>query len=152
MKTTEDVCVFYTKQPTYNPQKIDNPNGEEKRHQYKASLQKEETFKQHLPNGMDYTKKSLKYEPNKLLPTVILNFKRDVKPLHPTQKPVALFEYLIKTYTNEGDLVLDNCIGSGTTAIACINLKRNWIGIEKEENYVNIANERIKNLPAKLIN
>jgi site-specific DNA-methyltransferase (adenine-specific) len=66
--------------------------------------------------------------------------------LHPTQKPVALFEYLIKTYTNEGDLVLDNCIGSGTTAIAAINTKRNWIGIEKEVEYCTIAYNRIKSL------
>ena len=63
--------------------------------------------------------------------------------LHPTQKPVALFEYLIKTYTNEGETVLDNCIGSGTTAIACLNTSRNFIGIEKDENYFNIANKRI---------
>lgn len=62
---------------------------------------------------------------------------------HPTQKPVALFEYLIKTYTNEGDLVLDNCIGSGTTAIACMNTGRNYIGIEKEPEYVVIAKKRI---------
>jgi DNA modification methylase len=71
--------------------------------------------------------------------------------LHPTQKPVALFEYLIKTYTNEGDLVLDNCIGSGTTAIACVNLKRNFIGIEKEPEYCKIAEERLKNLQQTLI-
>ena len=64
--------------------------------------------------------------------------------LHPTQKPVALFEYLIRTYTNEGDTVLDNCIGSGTTAIACINTNRNFIGIEKEEKYWKIATERAK--------
>lgn len=63
--------------------------------------------------------------------------------LHPNQKPVALFEYLIKTYTNEGDLVFDNCIGSGTTAIACKNTVRNFIGIEKEEKYWKIANERL---------
>jgi len=63
--------------------------------------------------------------------------------LHPTEKPVALFEYLIRTYTNEGDTVLDNCIGSGTTAIACINTGRNFIGIEKEEKYCRIAEERI---------
>ena len=66
--------------------------------------------------------------------------------LHPTQKPVALFEYLIKTYTNEGDLVLDNCIGSGTTAVACKNLNRNFIGIELEQKYVDIANKRLINL------
>ena len=73
-----------------------------------------------------------------------------VKYTHPTQKPVELFEYLIKTYTNENDLVLDNCIGSGTTAIACINLKRNWIGIEKEKKYVAIANEIIKDQTRQL--
>lgn len=63
--------------------------------------------------------------------------------VHPTQKPVALFEYLIKTYTNENDLVLDNCAGSGTTAIAAINTNRRWICIEKEEEYANKAIERI---------
>lgn len=63
--------------------------------------------------------------------------------LHPTQKPIELFEYLIKTYTNEGDIVLDNCIGSGTTAITCNNLKRNFIGIEKDETYYNICLKRI---------
>lgn len=63
--------------------------------------------------------------------------------LHPTQKPVALFEYLVKTYTNEGDVVLDNCMGSGTTAIACINTNRNYIGFELDETYFNLANERI---------
>ena len=64
--------------------------------------------------------------------------------LHPTQKPVELFEYLIRTYTNEGDLVLDNCIGSGTTAIACVNTKRNFIGIELSEEYCKIANKRLE--------
>jgi len=63
---------------------------------------------------------------------------------HPTQKPVALFEYLIKTYTNEGDLVLDSCIGSGTTAIAAIKTNRNYIGMELLQKYVDIANERIE--------
>lgn len=69
---------------------------------------------------------------------------------HPTQKPVALFEYLIRTYTKESELVLDNCIGSGTTAIACKNTKRNFIGIEKEEKYFNIAQNRINNYKPKL--
>lgn len=76
-------------------------------------------------------------------PKTIIKSKRETG-LHPTQKPVALFEYLIKTYTNEGDLVLDNCIGSGTTAIACIRTKRNFIGIEQEQKYVDIANKRIQ--------
>jgi len=65
--------------------------------------------------------------------------------LHPTQKPVALFEYLIRTYTNEGDTVLDNCAGSFTTAIACMNTKRNWICIEKDADYCEIGRKRIKN-------
>ena len=66
--------------------------------------------------------------------------------LHPTQKPVALFEYLIKTYTNEGDLVLDNCAGSGTTGVACKNLNRNYILIEKEPEYIKIINEQMPHM------
>ena len=64
--------------------------------------------------------------------------------VHPTQKPVALFEYLVKTYTDEGETVLDNCMGSGTTAVACINTDRNYIGFEMDTNYFNLANERIE--------
>lgn len=64
--------------------------------------------------------------------------------LHPTQKPVSLFEYLIKTYTNEGEIVLDNCIGSGTTAIACINTNRNYIGFENDDKYFELGNQRIQ--------
>ena len=64
---------------------------------------------------------------------------------HPTQKPVALLEYLIKTYTNEGDIVLDNCMGSGSTGVACVNTNRNFIGIELDKDYFNIAKKRIKN-------
>ena len=63
--------------------------------------------------------------------------------LHPTQKPVALLEYLIKTYTNEGETVLDNCMGSGSTGEACLRTNRNFIGIEKDDNYFNVASERI---------
>ena len=69
--------------------------------------------------------------------------------LHPTQKPVALLEYLIKTYTNEGETVLDNCMGSGSTGVACVNTNRNFIGIELDENYFNIAKERINNAVRK---
>lgn len=84
-------------------------------------------------------------------PKSVLRFNKDhsSKRLHPTQKPVPLFEYLIKTYTNPGELVLDNCMGSGTTAVACINTKRNFIGIEKEEKYYNIAKERINSIESK---
>ena len=75
----------------------------------------------------------------------ILEFKSVGKTIHPTQKPVDLFEYLIKTYTNEGDTVLDNCMGSGTTAIACMNTNRNFIGFELDKGYYDIILERIKN-------
>ena len=80
----------------------------------------------------------------KKYPCSILKFNRDRKPIHPTQKPVALFEYLIKTYTNEGETVLDNCSGSGTTAIACINTNRNYICIEKDNEYYNKSLDRIE--------
>lgn len=94
---------------------------------------------------MDKVKKF--YDAKLVNPTSVLLF--NVVPnrtgkLHPTQKPVALFEYLIKTYTNEGDTVLDNCIGSGTTAIACINTNRNYIGFELDKQYCDIANDRIQ--------
>jgi len=82
-------------------------------------------------------------------PSSVQSFNRE-RGLHPTQKPVALFEYLIKTYTNKGDLVLDNCAGSGTTGVACKNLGRNYILIEKEKKYVEIVRDRIKAIPELL--
>ena len=84
------------------------------------------------------------YEADKLLPNNILEFVKDTKRVHPTQKPVQLLEYLIKTYTNEDDLVLDNCAGSGSTLIAARNLNRNFIGIEQNEEYFDITNQRLK--------
>jgi len=85
-------------------------------------------------------------------PSITKTYSKDIDlRLHPTQKPVALFEYLIKTYTNEGDLVLDNCAGSGTTGVACRNLGRNFILIEKEKEYCKIASQRIKNQPTPLL-
>lgn len=80
-------------------------------------------------------------------PRQVLYFKSE-RGHHPTQKPLSLFEYLIKTYTNEGETVLDNCIGSGTTALACINTNRNYIGFETEQKYIDIANQRINALQA----
>ena len=77
-------------------------------------------------------------------PKSILRFGYCKEKLHPTQKPVKLFEYLIKTYSNEGDLILDNCMGSGTTAIACIKNNRKFIGIEKEQKYIDTANKRLE--------
>lgn len=88
-------------------------------------------------NGKVYTQEFTNY------PRSIQKFARDSKTTHPTQKPVALFEYLIKTYTNEGDLVLDNCAGSGTTAVAARNTNRNYILIEKEKEYIDIINKRL---------
>jgi site-specific DNA-methyltransferase (adenine-specific) len=77
-------------------------------------------------------------------PTTLVNFGCVRKTIHPTQKPVALMEYLIKTYTNEGETVLDNCMGSGSTGVACVNTNRKFIGIEMDENYFNIACDRIE--------
>jgi site-specific DNA-methyltransferase (adenine-specific) len=77
-------------------------------------------------------------------PKTIQKFVRDKEGLHPTQKPVSLLEYLIKTYTNEGDLVLDNCMGSGSTGVACVNTNRNFIGFELDEKYFDIAKNRIE--------
>lgn len=79
-------------------------------------------------------------------PLAIQKFSLDTVKLHPTQKPVALLEYLIKTYTLEGETVLDNCMGSGSTGVACINTNRNFIGIELDENYYSIAKKRIESI------
>ena len=97
-------------------------------------------------NHVDYDKIKKKYDPDFVQPSDILEFNvvpnRNGK-LHPTQKPVDLLEYLVKTYSNEGDTVLDNCMGSGSTGIACINTNRKFIGIEKEASYFDIAKQRI---------
>lgn len=85
------------------------------------------------------------YYVNEKYPTNILRFKKQSNPVHPTQKPVELLEYLIKTYTNEGETVLDNCMGSGSTGVACINTNRNFIGYELDEKYFEIAKSRIEN-------
>ena len=83
------------------------------------------------------------YYPKSILEFSIANLRKNR--LHPTQKPVNLLEYLIKTYTNENDLVLDNCMGSGSTGVACKNLSRNFIGMELDKNYFEIAKKRIEN-------
>lgn len=85
------------------------------------------------------------YEPDKLLPTQVLYFAKDQRgKVHPTQKPVPLLEYLIKTYTNNGDTVLDNCAGSGSTGIACMNTGRDYILIEKDDDYFKVIQGRIE--------
>ena len=144
-KRVEYINVFYRKQPTYNPLKIKNPNGEEMRSKYKPSKQKDENIGQVSVND-EYTKCGKNYEPDKLLPISLLKFKNVNKPLHPTQKPVDLLEYLIKTYTNENEVVLDFTMGSGSTGVATLNTNRKFIGIERDEKYFNIARERLENI------
>lgn len=130
----EEISVFYKKLPTYNPQmeigkpfmRSDVTNGD----------------------GNNYGKfsRSGPRKPNDgtRYPRSVIKFSNDNhNSLHPTQKPVALFEYLIKTYTNEGNLVLDNCMGSFTTAIACINMNRNYIGFENDPKYFEIGSKRV---------
>ena len=136
-KYHENILVFYEKQPTFNQTKV---------------LRKEENKRNNKPrNYKDGTKIDTgKYSEMVLSGSDDLIYGSNIleipmqRGLHLTQKPVALFEYLIKTYTSVGDTILDNCIGSGTTAIACINLKRNWIGIEMNKGYCEIAENRIK--------
>ena len=83
------------------------------------------------------------------VPSSVQEFNRE-RGLHPTQKPVALMEYLIRTYTNHGDVVLDNCMGSGTTGVACVNTNRKFIGMENDETYFNIAQNRINEAVRKV--
>ena len=95
----------------------------------------------HRPNRtpqVDYLQRGTNY------PNSILEFAQDMPTIHPTQKPIALLEYLIRTYTNAGETVLDSCMGSGTTGVACINTSRNFIGIERDEHYFNLSSERIR--------
>lgn len=136
-KTVETISVFYKKQPTYNPQMsiYTGPKRTNKVKNGKLGI---------LTDNQN--KKVYEYKDNGLrYPTQILKFQRDCLTcnLHPTQKPVALLEYLIKTYTNEKETVLDNCMGSGSTGIACQNTNRNFIGFELDEKYFNIAKERL---------
>ena len=130
LKKHELISVFYKKQPIYNPQGL-KPYGKINKRGSAGENWSELESNSYIQNYTNY-------------PTQLLEFPYDKNKFHPTQKPVALFEYLIKTYTNEGETVLDNCIGSGTTAVACINSNRSFIGIEQEQKYVDIANARIE--------
>lgn len=144
LKNYELISVFYEKQCNYFPQKILNPKGLETRQMYKPSKQKT-VFVGQVAIDKEFTLYGSNYEPDKLLPKAIIQFSRDPKPVHPTQKPVQLYEYLIKTYTNENDLILDNCAGSGTAGIAAENCNRNCIMIENDLNYCDIILSRMKN-------
>ncbi len=140
MKWHEDICIFYKNPPTFNPiMRTDGIFTGKK-------VQRMNTDRSTGTLGKTGEKKDYVHEGNGGLfyPKTILEYSNVQTPnLHPTQKPVALFEYLINTYTNEGDLVFDNCIGSGTTAVACKQTNRNFIGIEKEQSYFDIANKRL---------
>lgn len=136
-KVIETINVFYKNQCTYNPQmtKYDGPKRTNKIKNGKLGVLVDSQNRR--PN--EYVDKGVRY------PLQIVQFKRDIltSNLHPTQKPVALMEWLVKTYTNEGDTVLDFTMGSGTTGVACKNLKRNFIGIEKDKKYFEITKARI---------
>lgn len=133
----EDILVFYKKPVIYNPQMTEG-----KPYDKGKILRKMEVYGSQKATETNNTT-GLRY------PRSVVYFKTaesEGKVYHPTQKPMALFEYLIKTYTNPGDLVLDNCMGAGTTAIACKNTNRHYIGYEKEEKYFDIISKRINEL------
>ena len=144
IKYHEDICIFYNKQPTYNPQRIPRTS-------YKSFLRyKTPVGKGIAPRSHGTLKNTgkVQYDAETKGPETVLKF--DSVPngagrkLHPTQKPVALMEYLIKTYTNEGEVVLDFTMGSGTAGAAAKNLSRDFIGIELDADYFRIAEQRIK--------
>ncbi len=144
MHCLEDVIVFSKKTARakgdnmiYNPQGLIEIN---KTKIDKHKIDNEHNLGRKSRLGKSYLQKYTNY------PKDLLEFKQDNEVLHPTQKPVALIEYLVKTYTNEGDTVLDFTMGSGTTGVACKNLNRKFIGIELDENYFNIAKNRIESI------
>jgi len=137
-KGFEEVLVFYKNQPTYNPQMEEGEPFVDNR-----------DFDGRLNHEMYGDKPNYKKQVNKgtRYPRGMIEFSaRNNNPVHPTQKPTELFEYLIKTYSNEGDLVLDNVAGSGTTGVACQNTNRNYILMEQEEEYIEIIKERLASL------
>ena len=132
LRSHEDILVFYKKLPKYNPQKTNGKPYEQKR-----------GTPSDVYRGKDlHTTKS----DGKRFPLSWKIFKKDKEKLHPTQKPIALCEYLVKTYTEENDTVLDFTMGSGSTGVACKNLNRQFIGIEKDKKYFDIAKNRIESI------
>ena len=131
LRKHENIAIFYKKQCTYNPQGLIPCNKINKRG--KVGLNYNDV------NSNEYIQKYTNY------PTQILKFSYDKERFHPTQNPGALLEYLIKTYTNENELILDFTMGSGSTGVACMNTNRKFIGIELDENYFNIAKDRKEN-------
>lgn len=131
LKDHENVLVFYASPPTYNPQM--------------RTGFKPYACKQGATKSQNYGTQTgaLTVSDGSRYPLTVIEFPRDRAKVHPTQKPVALMEYLVRTYTREGETVLDNCMGSGTTGVACANTGREFIGIERDEKYFAIASERI---------
>lgn len=142
MKVHEDIVIFYKKQPTYNPQKTQLDKPQKVRNGAKNRQDRKEA------GGFGGTViYSDKFEADKKLPTTIVEVSKDnygKNVFHPTQKPIALMEYLIKTYTNEGETVLDNTMGSGSTGVAAVNTNRNFIGFELDKSYFDISQKRIQ--------
>jgi site-specific DNA-methyltransferase (adenine-specific) len=149
MKYHENIVIFYNKKTTFNKILADRNKSSLSRAKYKIQGSSDKS------NHVNMNKQEPTfYNPIKVNPKSILKFNSvpntpKGSKLHPTQKPVELIEYLIKTYTNEDDTVLDNTMGSGTTGVACINTNRNFIGIEMDDNYFKIASERINNHTAQ---
>ena len=139
MKYYEEICVFYKKIGTYNPQMKPRVGVGKACYNYDHYCGES--------NHVEYKKVKKRYDPDLVQPSDVLEFNvvpnRNGK-VHPTQKPIELLEWLVNTYSNENDLVLDNTMGSGSTGVACRNLNRNFIGIEKDEKYFEIAKQRIE--------
>lgn len=147
MKYHENILVFYKNSPTYNPIFSDYSESTKKIHKSEKVKTFDPNWANNNSNYGKFNKLERVYDFNRgKYPMSYLNFdvlsQTDKTRIHPTQKPVELMEYLIKTYTNEGDMVLDNCMGSGTTNLACIKLNRKSIGIEKEKQYYDVAVRR----------
>ena len=136
LSSHENISIFYSKKPKYNPQFWDSTPYKTKATTYSDFYMDNFETKETVSNGKRYPL------------TILKNFKMvlNKKKVHPSQKPVDLLEYLIKTYTDEGDLILDFTMGSGSTGCAAKNLNRDFIGIELDKNYFNIAKERIENI------
>jgi len=136
LRSHEDICIFYKKPPTYNPQKTTGHTRKVSRAEHKTGCK----------STLDYGEHGLTtYDSTERYPKSVWKFAKDIQKsaLHPTQKPLALIEELIKTYTNEGDFVVDSCMGSGTCGVACKNLNRRYLGIEKDKEIYSIAVDRM---------
>ena len=148
MKAHENILVFYKKLPTYNPQKTQGHTRKVASKESRAkSIERQKLKVDNKDSNYNfYGESSTGYDSTERYPLSVQVFAKDQQKenYHPTQKPVALLEWLIRTYTNEGDLVLDNCMGSGSTGVACVNTNRDFIGIELTEQYFKIAQSRIE--------